>query len=236
MPALSLPTPVELDALKKFDTPTVCNALEVLRPSRRGYGYTTEPLVCCFPELGPMVGFARTATIRSMHPKEGDAAAIKEQKLAYYSSIEEGPRPSIVVLQDIDPLPGYGSFWGEVQSNVHKGLGALGTITNGCVRDIPDCAPGFQFMAATIKPSHAFVHVVEIGVEVTVCGMIVKPYDLIHADRHGAVVIPHDLAAKVPEAAALVARKERVVIEASRKPGFSVAELRKAFAAQADIH
>lgn len=236
MPELDLPTAAELDALRKLDTPTVCNALEVLRPTRRGFGYTTAPLVCAFPDLPPMVGFARTATIRSMHPQAGDAAALREHRLAYYAYIEAGPRPSVVVLQDIDPTPGYGAFWGEVQSNVHKGLGAIGTITNGCVRDIPDCAPGFQFMAGSIKPSHAFVHVVAIDVEVTVCGMAVKPGDLVHADRHGAVVVPHDLAAKVPEAAALVARKERLVIEASRRPGFSVADLRKAFAAQDDIH
>jgi regulator of RNase E activity RraA len=235
-PNSDLPTAAQLDALRKLDTPTVCNALEVLRPARRGFGYTTEPLTCVFPDLPRMVGYARTATIRSMHPEEGDRAALKERRLEYYSYIEAGPRPSIVVLQDIDPMPGYGSFWGEVQSNVHKGLGALGTITNGCVRDIPECAPGFQFMAATIKPSHAFVHVVEIDVDVDVCGMAVKPFDLIHADRHGAVVIPYDLAGQVPEAAALVARKERLVIDAARKPGFSVAELRKAFAAQDDIH
>jgi regulator of RNase E activity RraA len=225
-----------LDALRKLDTPTVCNALELVAPSRRGFGYTTEPLICSYPDLPPMVGYARTATIRSMHPQQGDPKAIKEGKLAWYAYVEEGPRPSIIVLQDIDPMPGYGSFWGEVQSNIHKGLGSLGTITNGCVRDIPDCAKGFQFISGSIKPSHAFVHVVALNVDVDVCGMAVRPGDLIHADRHGAVVIPHDAAAKVPDAAALVARKEKVVIEAARRPGFSVAELRKAFAEQDDVH
>jgi regulator of RNase E activity RraA len=225
-----------LDALRKLDTPTVCNALELIVPSRRGFGYTTEPLICSYPDLPPMVGYARTATIRSMHPQQGDPKTIKEGKLAWYSYVEEGPRPSIIVLQDIDPMPGYGSFWGEVQSNIHKGLGSLGTITNGCVRDIPDCAKGFQFISGSIKPSHAFVHVVAMNVDVDVCGMAVKPGDLIHADRHGAVVVPHAVAAQVPDAAALVSRKEKVVIEASRRPGFSVAELRKAFAEQDDVH
>ena len=225
-----------LDALRKLDTPTVCNALEDVVPARRGFGYTTGPLICSYPDLPPMVGYARTATIRSMHPQQGDPKVIKNEKIAWYTYIEEGPRPSIVVLQDIDPIPGYGSFWGEVQSNIHKGLGSLGTITNGCVRDIPDCAKGFQFISGSIKPSHAFVHVVARNVDVNVCGMAVRPGDLIHADRLGAVVIPHDAAARVPEAAALVVRKEKVVIEASRRPGFSVAELRKAFAEQDDVH
>ena len=212
-------TDADLAALRKFDTPTVCNCLEVLVPARRGWGYTVDPLICSYPDLPPMVGYARTATIRSMAPQAGEPAALKTHRLAYYEYIEQGPRPSIVVLQDIDPLPGYGSFWGEVQSNVHKGLGALGTITNGCVRDIPDCAPGFQFISGSIKPSHAFVHVVAFDVDVTVAGMIVRPGDLIHADRHGAVVIPIELATKIPETAAMISRKEKVVISAARKPG-----------------
>jgi len=226
----------DLAALRKFDTPTVCNCLELLIPQRRGWGYTVEPLICSYPDLPPMVGYARTATIRSMAPQQGDPADLKARRLAYYEYIERGPRPSIVVLQDIDPIPGYGSFWGEVQSNVHKGLGALGTITNGCVRDIPDCAKGFQFISGSIKPSHAFVHVVAFDVDVTVSGMAVRPNDLIHADRHGAVVIPIELARKIPETAAMISRKEKVVIGAAQKPGFSVADLRKAFAEQDDIH
>lgn len=227
----------DLEVLKTLDTPTVCNCLELLIPERRGWGYTVDPLICSYPNLPPMVGYARTSTIRSMNPQKGDPADLKSRRLAYYEYVESGgPRPSIIVLQDIDPLPGYGSFWGEVQSNVHKGLGALGTITNGCVRDIPDCAPGFQFISGTVKPSHAFVHVVAFNVDVTVAGMDVCPGDLIHADRHGAVVIPVEVAAKVPETAAMISRKEAVVIGAARKPDFSVADLRKAFEEQEDIH
>lgn len=227
----------DLEVLKTLDTPTVCNCLELLIPERRGWGYTVDPLICSYPNLPPMVGYARTSTIRSMNPQKGDPADLKSRRLAYYEYVESGgPTPSIIVLQDIDPLPGYGSFWGEVQSNVHKGLGALGTITNGCVRDIPDCAPGFQFISGTVKPSHAFVHVVAFNVDVTVAGMDVCPGDLIHADRHGAVVIPVEVAAKVPETAAMISRKEAVVIDAARKPDFSVKDLRKAFEEQEDIH
>lgn len=227
----------DLEVLKTLDTPTVCNCLELLIPERRGWGYTVDPLICSYPNLPPMVGYARTSTIRSMNPQKGDPADLKSRRLAYYEYVESGgPRPSIIVLQDIDPLPGYGSFWGEVQSNVHKGLGALGTITNGCVRDIPDCAPGFQFISGTVKPSHAFVHVVAFNVDVTVAGMDVCPGDLIHADRHGAVVIPVEVASKVPETAAMISRKEAVVIGSAQQPGFSVKDLRKAFEEQEDIH
>lgn len=226
----------ELAALRALDTPTVCNALELLVPERRGYGYTVDPLICSFPELPPMVGYARTAVIRSMNPPSIGGDEMKARRIAYYEYVERGPRPSISVIQDIDPLPGFGSFWGEVQSNVHKGLGALGTITNGCVRDIDACTEGFQFISGSIKPSHAFVHVVAFGVEVTVAGMEVRPDDLIHADRHGAVVIPHEVARDVVGTADLLARKEAVVIEATRKPGFSAAALKEAFAKQDDIN
>ncbi len=230
-------TEQDLAALRALDTPTVCNCLELIIPERRGWGYTVDPLICSYPDLPPMVGYARTATIRSMNPQKGDPADLKARRLAYYEYVESGgPTPSIIVLQDIDPIPGYGSFWGEVQSNVHKGLGALGTITNGCVRDIPDCAPGFQFVSGSIKPSHAFVHAVAFNVDVTVAGMEVCPGDLIHCDQHGAVVIPVEVAAKIPETAAMITRKEAVVIGAAQKPGFSVKDLRKAFAEQEDIH
>lgn len=233
----TLLTDAELDALRALDTPTVCNAIEILAPERRGYGYTVHPLVCSFPDLPPMVGYARTARIRAMAPPVEPAEQVAATRIAYYEYVESGgPRPSVVVIQDLDPIKGYGSFWGEVQSNVHKGLGSLGTITDGCVRDIPDCAEGFQFMSATINPSHAFVHVVDFGTPVTVCGMNVSSGDLIHADRHGAVVIPPSIAREIPACAATIAKKEAVVIGAARKPGFSVADLREAFKKQSDIH
>jgi hypothetical protein len=95
------------------------------------------------------------------------------------------------VIQDLDgPLVGFGAFWGEVQTTIHKGLGCLGVVTDGCVRDITMMAPGFQVLAGSITPSHAWVHLVDIGGAVNVGGMMVSDGDLIHADRHGAVVIP----------------------------------------------
>jgi len=223
--------------LQSIDTPTVCNALEVLSPDRRGYGFTTQPLVCTRPELPPMVGIARTATIRAAHPSdlEGREAADLAQK--YYAYIDEGSKPSIIVIQDLDgDQRGYGSFWGEVNSNIHKGLGALGVITDGSVRDIPDIAEGFQLMADRIGPSHAHVHVVDFNRPVTVAGMRVSDGDLIHADQHGAVIIPDEVAGKVKAAADLIARQERVIIEAAQETGFNIDRLRKAWGDSAEIH
>ena len=213
--------------LKSVDTPTVCNALELLVPERRGYGFTTRPLVCTRPELGPIVGIARTATIRAAHPSDPQAnqASLRD---AYYAYIDDGAKPSIVVIQDLDEEHGYGSFWGEVNSNIHKGLGCDAVITNGSVRDLPDIATGFQMFADRVGPSHAFVHVVDFSRPVTVAGMRVSDGDVIHADQHGAVVIPQDVCAEVKRAADLIARRERVIISAAQQPGFDIGALRAA--------
>ena len=226
-----------LDALRALDTPTVCNALEIVAPKRRGYGYTVEPLVCTRPELGVMVGFARTATIRALHPADRTGEEARAMQERYYSYVDEGPKPSIMVIQDLDgEARGYGSWWGEVNSNVHKGLGCLGVITDGSVRDLPDVAEGFQMMADRVGPSHAFVHPVDVGNPVTVAGMRVSHGDLIHADMHGAVVVPFDVAAEVSDAAAAIARREGVIISAAQEPGFNMERLRKAWGDAAEIH
>ena len=222
-----------LAALATIDTPTVCNALETAAPKRRGYGYTVEPLVCTRPELGVMVGYARTATIRARHPADP-----RPNPGDYYDYIDNGgPKPAISVIADLDgDARGYGSFWGEVNSNIHRGLGCLGVITDGSVRDLPDVAEGFQMLADRVGPSHAFVHVVAFGGPITVCGMTVNDGDLVHADQHGAVVIPHDAADKVMDAAAAIARREAVIIAAAKQPGFNIHKLREAQGNAAEIH
>jgi regulator of RNase E activity RraA len=219
-----------------FDTPTVCNALEALAPKRRGYGYTTQPLVCTNPSLKPIVAIARTATIRAAHPSDLAGAAARELSDGYYAYIDAGPKPSVVVIQDIDDPRGYGAFWGEVNSAIHLGLGCHGLITDGGVRDLPDIAPGFQMLAGRVIPSHAHVHVVDFARPVTVAGMRVRDGDLIHADQHGAVVIPHEVAGQVKATAQLMQRRERVIIDAARQPGFSAEKLRAAQGASAEIH
>jgi regulator of RNase E activity RraA len=226
-----------LETLRSYDTPTICNALEVIDPTRRLKGFTTKPLVCPFPELPPVVGYAKTATIRATHEHELEPAAARAQRIAYYEYVAATPRPGIVVIQDLDGAEiGFGAFWGEVQSAVHKGLGCLGVVTDGAIRDIPQWAPGFQALAGSIAPSHAHVHLADFGKEVRVAGMLVRSGDLVHADRHGAVVIPASVAEKIPSACVLLARKEALIIEAARAPGFTVAKLREALSRQDDIH
>lgn len=225
------------ETLQQYDTPTICNALEITSPERRGYGFTVAPLLCTRPSLPPMVGIARTATLRAAHPSDLRGSAARKLADDYYAYIDEGPKPSITVIADLDgPARARGSFWGEVNSNIHRGFGSLGVITDGSVRDIPDIAEGFQMLADRVGPSHAYVHIVDFAGPVTVAGMRVRSGDLVHADQHGAVVIPANIVDQVAAAADQIARRERVIIEAAQAPGFNIDALRKAQGDAAEIH
>jgi regulator of RNase E activity RraA len=221
-------TPVslaDLDALTSFDTPTICNALERLAPQTQARGYTTRPFVCGFPQLKPIVGYARTAAIHAAQPHGLPAAELRALQDDYYRSIDAGPKPAIVVIQDLDTNAGTGAFWGEVQSAIHIGLGAHGLITNGSVRDLDQWAAGFQFLAGSISVSHAYAKPVRVGGEVNVLGMHVRPGDLIHADRHGAVIVPAEWVRALPDAAREVAAREARILAVARGPGCTAEKL-----------
>ena len=226
------------DQLKGYDTPTICNALEVLDPAARTSGYTRTALVSPFPNQKPFIGYARTATIRATHPNELTGDDAKDQRLSYYEYIDKGgPKPSITVIQDLDgPDVGTGCFWGEVQSNIHKSLGSVGVITDGAIRDLPDWADGLSVLAGSVKPSHAHVHLSGFGHEVRVAGMLVRSGDIIHADEHGAVVIPADQLAKVPDACEFMARKEAPILDLAKAGKLTIETLRDAMAKQDEIH
>ena len=158
-------------------------------------------------------------------------------KLDYYEYVGTGPGPRISVIQDLDGAQaGFGAFWGEVNSAIHKALGSLGVVTDGSIRDIPQWAPGFQALAGSVGPSHAYVHAENFGGEVRVAGMTVRSGDLVHADRHGAVVIPLDVAAKVPDAAELCGRRETPILEIARSKDFTLEKLKEALKRSAEIH
>lgn len=228
-------SPVDLETLRRFDTPTVCNALELIVPDRRGHGYTTQPLIASDPSLPPVVGYARTAIIRARTPSSRSPEEQQARRFAYYEYLAMEPGPTVTVIHDDDPEPGYGAFWGEVNSAIHKGLGCVGCVTDGSYRDIEQIAPGFQILGRSIGPSHAFVHVVAYGGPVTISGMAVQHNDIIHADRHGAVVIPESAVRALPEAVETVTRREKVILDAARRPGFSLDRLRQAMADAANL-
>ena len=213
--------------LRSIDTPTVCNLIEIVTPERRGAGYTVSHLLCPFPDLPPMVGFAKTVVIRARDKVSGPS--YMQKRMDYLDYVAAAPRPSVVVIEDKDDPPGYGAFWGEVETNVHQALGCLGTITNSSVRDIPAVAEGFQMLSGSLSPSHAYVHVVEFGVPVTIHGMAVNSGDLVHADRHGAVIVPVDKIDAMQAALDGLAKQEARIIAAARAPGATVETIKAAF-------
>jgi regulator of RNase E activity RraA len=220
------------DDLRRFDTPTVCNALEIVRGQRFTTGFTRRRLLAAFPGLPPIVGYARTARLRCSVPFE---SARRERLLGYYEYLAQPKQPSIAVIEDIDEHPGLGAFWGEVNTTVHWGLGCRGAVTNGSMRDLDAMCPQFQCLAATLSPSHANVQVVEFGTPVDVLGMAVCNGDIIHADRHGAVVFTREESEKLPAAVDLMARREKVILDTARSPGFNAAAMRAAMTASEQI-
>ena len=226
----------ELSRLQEIDTPTICNALEIVSPERRARDFTVRHLHCAFPELPPIVGYARTARIRAATPPSAGNEDQTAARLAYYRYIDAGAGPTVMVIEDIDTAPGYGSWWGEVHSNVHQALGALGVVTSGSVRDLDMIAEGFQLISGSVGPSHAWVQLVDYGGEVNVHGMVTRSGDLVHADRHGAVIIPHEVARDVPAAAELCMRREKPILDACKSGDFSVELIEKALAEAGEIH
>ncbi len=226
-------TRAAFEHLRKFDTPTICNALEVVRGKRFTNGFTRQRLLASFPALPPICGYARTALFRCSVPF--DPAERRQKLLGYYENLAQPKQPSIAVVQDIDSQPGLGAFWGEVNTTVHWGLGCIGAVTNGSMRDLDAMFPQFQCLAVTLSPSHASGQVVGFGTPVDVFGMAVADGDIVHADRHGAVAFKPDELDKLPAAIDLMARREKVILDAARKPGFNVAAMREALAASDQV-
>jgi len=206
-------------ALAKVDTPTICNALEVMSGARMDSGFTRQTMVAALPDTRAFIGRAKTATIRAA--RRAGAPAGVDRRMEYFRYIADrggdaGDANTVVVIEDLDSPPGIGAFWGEVHSAVHAALGVAGVVTNGAVRDLDQLHPRLPILAGAVTPSHAFVDTEALDAAVTVFGMAVAPGDIIHADRHGAVVVPDAGLAELPAAVESVARRERVILSAAR--------------------
>ena len=198
------------------------NAIETFAVRSRDEGYMSMDIRCLFPELGPVVGYAATATIRALgRPEHADQTAL-------YLHVREVPAPRVVVVQDLDEPPGCGSLWGEVNATIFGALGCAGCVTNGCVRDLKEArAIGFHFFARGPCVSHAYVRVESAGLPVTVGGLRISPGDLLHADQHGVLLIPREIAAELPAAAERVVAAEQSLLSWVRSSEFDPDELIK---------
>lgn len=220
-----------LSLLKSVDTPTVCNAIEVAQ-GRRGFNrFTRGTMHHSKPGDPAIVGFARTARISGLAPPVEDAATIRSRRMDYFRSMADGEGPTAAVVEDVDYPNCIAGWWGEVHVAVHKGLGLAGAVTNGVMRDLDVIDEGFPVLAGSIGPSHGFVHVVDIGTPVNVCGMRVAQGELVHADRHGALVIPDTVIDHLADSIDKVVETEAIVLGPARAPGFNIEKLEQVWAA-----
>lgn len=220
-----------LSLLQSVDTPTVCNAIEVAQGKRGFNMFTRGTMLASHPTAGAMVGYARTAKIAAIEPPTEAPEVIRDRRMNYYRHMSEGTRPALAVVEDVDFPHCVGAYWGEINTTVHKGFGLSGALTNGVMRDLGDLPDGFPVVAGSIGPSHAFVHVREIGTPVTIFGMTVQDGDLVHADRHGALVIPPDVIDGLEEAIRKLLETERLVLDPAREDGFDFERFATAWAA-----
>jgi 4-hydroxy-4-methyl-2-oxoglutarate aldolase len=185
-------TPIDLDRLRRFDTPTVCNVVELFDVRPRSAGYMDGRIRACYPKLPPMVGYACTATFRSASPPaSGNVYASLSEQVATFASL---PGPAVVVFQDLDD-PVASATFGEVMCTTYKAFGAVGLITSGAGRDIDQVEPlNFPCFCDGYICAHGYCHFPQINVPVRVGGVAIHPGDLIHGDRNGVTTIPHEVA------------------------------------------
>jgi regulator of RNase E activity RraA len=191
----------ELLQLKRWNTPTIYNGWEqITKHDPAADAFNIEECRDFMPQMGPMVGYAVTLVIEPSN--KAHKTTLPNAWAEYRKYVGSVPGPKIVVVQDLDKPRVIGSFWGEVNSNAHRALGCVGTITDGAVRDLDEMNnAGFKGIARRLCVGHGHGMPVRWGIEVEVFGRKVQPGQLIHADKHGFMVIPEEDEAGLLDAA-----------------------------------
>jgi len=204
----------DLEMLRKYDTPTICNVIELFDVQARTAGYMDSRIQACYPKLPPMVGFAATATFRSAAPpRTGDVYAGLGQQIESFARL---PGPPIVVFQDLDD-PTVAATFGEIMCTTYQTFGAVGLVTSGAGRDLDQVeALGFPCFTAGTIPAHGYCQIVQLDIPVSVGGVMVYPGDLLHGDRNGVTTIPNKLAAAVAAGCEEFMAAESIVLDALR--------------------
>ncbi len=211
--------------LKRWNTPTIYNGWEqITRLDAAAPVVNLEPVHDFMPQMGAMVGYAVTLVIQPSNRRHRKAADAWSEYRAY---VAQQAGPKIVVVQDLDHPRVIGSFWGEVNANVHRTLGCVGTIVDGAIRDVDEMTnAGFKALARRLCVGHAHSVPVRWGCPVEVFGTAIRPGQLIHADKHGFIAIPEQDEGPLLGAALAMDRNEcETVIAAARScHGLSMAE------------
>ncbi len=206
-----------LNQLAKYDTPTVCNVIELFDVRPRNQGYMNDSIKACFPKLPPMVGYALTSTFRSMEqPKAGDAYGSLTDQVELFASL---PGPPVLVFQDVDE-PTISATFGEVMCTMYKSFGSAGLITSGAGRDLDqvEVLDYPVFTNGTIC-SHGYCHIPQINVPVTVGGIAINPVDLLHGDLNGVTTIPVEIASEIPDGCKELMAAEQVILDYCKSGG-----------------
>jgi regulator of RNase E activity RraA len=218
-------SPEDLNALARLDTCTVANAIETFGLRLRNEGFSGAALRCFTPQLPPVVGYAETLRVRTSSPPW--QRRFYYDRTDWWSALGTVPAPRILVIQDVDPKIGVGAFVGGVHAHILRALGCVAAVTSGAARDVPEVlGAGLQLFAGNLSPSHAYVHVVDYGRPVEIAGLTVAHGDLLHADQHGLVRVPLEIAARIPAAAVRLRRQEERIRAYCKSAAFSIEGLR----------
>lgn len=222
-------TPVRLEQLRQFSTCLVASAIESFQVCLPNTGFSDSTIRCIFQDLPPIVGYAATARIRTADPPMEGGGYIYD-RTDWWKEILAVPAPRIVVIQDVDSHPGLGAFVGEVHANILQALGCVGVVTNGAVRDLNAIeGSGFQMFAGNVSVSHAYAHIFDFGGPVDVARMQIRPGDLLHADRHGVLSIPAEIADRISPVATEIKDRRHRIVDTCRRSDFSIKKLGECF-------
>jgi regulator of RNase E activity RraA len=202
---------IDLARLTQFDTPTICNTIELFEVRPRNHGYMDARIRSCFPEMPPIAGYAATATMRCDAPRRsGDVYSSLDEQVARFAEL---PGTPIVVFQDLDD-PCVAATFGEIMCSTYQAFGAAGLITSGAARDLDQVRRiGFSAFSNGAICSHGYSHIVDLHRPVTVGGITVQPGDLLHADANGVTTIPLEIAPEIADAAAEFVAAEAIVLD-----------------------
>lgn len=219
-------TAAVLKKLTCFDTPTICNIIELFDVRPRNVGFMDDRIKAAFPEMGPIVGFAATATFRSdASPNAEDGYSSIEDQVELFETLSG---PPIAVFQDLDD-PMVAATFGEVMCTTYQTFGAVGLITSGAGRDLDQVrAINFPVFTSGTICAHGYVHFPQINVPVRVGGITVKPNDLLHCDVNGVSTVPISIADEIADIGDEFVAAEGIILDILRGPEPTLAKYTEA--------
>jgi 4-hydroxy-4-methyl-2-oxoglutarate aldolase len=220
-------TPAEMEPLRRLSSSILASSIERFGVRLPNTGFADSTIRSIFEDRPSVLGYAATVRIRTSDPPMEGRDYYRRTE--WWNHILSIPEPRIVVVEDLDDPPGRGAFVGEVHAQILLALGCVGLVTNGTIRDSDLIEPtGFQMFASGLAVSHAYAHVFDFGGKASVCGLEVRPGDLIHGDRHGVQTVPLEIAAKIPQAAQAIMKRRQQLIGLCHSANFSIEKLRTA--------